>query len=71
MSVELLTEHHLELSSLNVGRTVSSKSTFLQNVTLLEITCHGSYVYYYSLHDLASGSDITPCNQIDKPLVVY
>ena len=22
-------------------------------------------------HDLAHGSDITPCNKIDKPLVVY
>ena len=22
-------------------------------------------------HDLASGNDITPCNNIDKPLVVY
>ena len=22
-------------------------------------------------HDIASGSDITPCNKIDKPLVVY
>ena len=27
---------------------------------------------YSSLqHDIASGSDITPCNKIDKPLVVY
>ena len=22
-------------------------------------------------HDVGSGSDITPCNKIDKPLVVY
>ena len=22
-------------------------------------------------HDVASGSDITPCNKINKPLVVY
>ena len=22
-------------------------------------------------HDVASGSEITPCNKIDKPLVVY
>ena len=22
-------------------------------------------------HDVVSGSDITPCNKIDKPLVVY
>ena len=24
-----------------------------------------------SSHDVVSGSDITPCNKIDKPLVVY
>ena len=23
------------------------------------------------LYDVASGSEITPCNKIDKPLVVY
>ena len=25
----------------------------------------------YLSHDFASASDITPCNKIDKPLVVY
>ena len=25
----------------------------------------------YLSHDIASGSDITTCNKIDKPLVVY
>ena len=25
----------------------------------------------YSSYDLGSGSEITPCNKIDKPLVVY
>ena len=25
----------------------------------------------YLSHDVASGSDITPCNKIHKPLVVY
>ena len=28
------------------------------------------YLYYLS-YDVASGSKITPCNKIDKPLVVY
>ena len=26
---------------------------------------------FYLCYDLASESDITPCNKIDKPLVVY
>ena len=28
-------------------------------------------VYYLLSYDVASGSEITPCNKIDKPLVVY
>ena len=27
--------------------------------------------YQYLSHDVASGSEITPCNKINKPLVVY
>ena len=27
--------------------------------------------YYTLSHEVASGSDITPCNKIDKPLVFY
>ena len=30
-----------------------------------------SVAYLFLLHDVASGHDITPCNKIDKPLVVY
>ena len=41
MSIKLLTEHHLEFLSLKGGCTGSSESTL---VTLLEISCHGSYV---------------------------
>ena len=43
MIVKLLTEHHLEFLRLKGGCTGSSEST-LQNTTLLEITCHGSFV---------------------------
>ena len=28
-------------------------------------------VYFKLSYDVASGSEITPCNKIDKPLVVY
>ena len=31
---------------------------------------YSMYIYLYLSHDVASGSDITPCNKIDKPLVV-
>ena len=38
-------------------------------------TCGFIYDYIDQKHDLsydvASGSEITPCNKIDKPLVVY
>ena len=30
-----------------------------------------SYVYLHLSYDVASGSEITPCNKICKPLVVY
>ena len=39
--MELLTEHYLECLSLKGACTGSSESC--PNVTLLEITCHGSY----------------------------
>ena len=29
------------------------------------------YIYRPYNYDVASGSEITPCNKIDKPLVVY
>ena len=41
MSVKLLTEHHLEFLSLKGGCTGSYESS---NDTLLEITCHGSFI---------------------------
>ena len=58
MTVKLLTKHHLEFLSLKGGRTGSSSlhlskcniignhmsRLICQNATLLEITCHGSYV---------------------------
>ena len=46
MTLKLLTEHHLEFLSLKGGSTGSSESTLVQNATLLEITCHGSYMFW-------------------------
>ena len=42
MSVKLLTEHHLEFLSLKGGCTC-------QNATLLDITCHGSYMFSFHM----------------------
>ena len=47
MSVKLLTEHHLEFLSLREAAQVRL-SLHLSNATLLEITCHGSFVCYVS-----------------------
>ena len=33
--------------------------------------CRDWVIYVHLSYDVASGSDITPCDKIDKPLVVY
>ena len=43
------------------GRLLFSFCFFLKNYFCINST----------LNDIASGSEITPCNKIDKPLVVY
>ena len=49
MIVKLLTEHHLGLLSLKGGCRGSSEFTHVcQNATLLEISCHGSFISYHS-----------------------
>ena len=45
MSVKLLAEHNLEFLSLKGGCMGLSESTHVKKATLLEITCHGSYMY--------------------------
>ena len=47
MSVKLLTEHNLEFLCLKEGCTDLSVCTY-QNATLLEITCHGSFLDLFS-----------------------
>ena len=42
-------------------------STALQH---MHVT-YGVNFYEFLSYDVASGSEITPCNKIDKPLVVY
>ena len=35
------------------------------------LSCIDRMLNYGLSYDVASGSEITPCNKIDKPLVVY
>ena len=42
-----------------------------QNVERITIKVKTSMKVLYLSYDVASGSEITPCNKIDKPLVVY
>ena len=53
-----------------VFTTAVSRAKFwpLKYIEKREYCCLFSIVYHY---DVASGSEITPCNKIDKPLVVY
>ena len=55
MIVKLLTGHHLEFLSFKGGCTGSSVST--KSATLLEITCHGSFMNPFS-RNTGSASDI-------------
>ena len=41
---------------------------FEQNIAIND---HNDAMILYLSYDVASGSEITPCNKIDKPLVVY
>ena len=47
LSVELLTEHHLEFLSFIGGCTCSSESTHVEmsHYAIMEITCRGSYKF--------------------------
>ena len=45
MNIKLLTKHNLEHLRLKGGCRGSSESTLDKIDTLLEITCHGSYIH--------------------------
>ena len=70
-----------EVLSLSV-RKVNEGNNFLNNQPRYLLVSHArlkinmyraisTYLYLLLSHDVASRSDITPCNKIDKPLVVY
>ena len=70
MTVKLLTEHHLEFLSLTRGCTCSYESTLIKMPNCWKSHVMALVILYLSYDD-ASGSEITPCNKICKPLVVY
>ena len=59
-----------KLYAMDTGKTRLDKTALLstQNTYFLSVLLsHISHFYY----DVASGSEITPCNKINNPLVVY
>ena len=76
MSVKLLTEHHLESLSLKGGCTGTSVSTLVKmtHCWKSQVMAQSSLpiiIIFYLSYDVASESEITPCNKINNPLVVY
>ena len=51
MIVKLLTEHHLDFSKLKRGLQMLVRVYTCQNATLLEISCTGSYTFYYTYNN--------------------
>ena len=70
MTFKLLTEPHLEFISLTRGFTCSYESTLIKMPHCWKSHVMAQVILYLSYDD-ASGSEITPCNKICKPLVVY
>ena len=86
MSVKLLIELHLECLSLKEGCKGSSESTLVKilhcwkshvmaqirkiNFCLHTLSYLEDCVMFILSYDVATGSEITPCNKIYKPLVV-
>ena len=56
----------------NVGNNLLTTLP-LNQYTEMSHTVKVIFFYYFLFlsYDVASGSEITPCNKIDKPLVVY
>ena len=80
MIVKRLTEHHLEFVSLKGGCTGLSETTHVKMqhcwkshalAQILEYFLFYIFIHVHLSYDVASGSKITPCNKIDRPLVVY
>ena len=67
MIAKLLTEQHLEFLSFKGDCRGSSESTSVKMSN-----CGKSHALnkFNLSYDVASGSEITPCNEIDKPQVV-
>ena len=49
--------------------TPAGASSIVLEVLIVGLNLHIQPYFIY--HDIVSGGEITPCNKIDKPLVVY
>ena len=80
MTAKLLMEQHLEFLSFTRGGTGSSESVHVKMQHCWK-SCFEAHLANSRKnkdvrksilsYDVASGSEIMPCNKIDKPLVVY
>ena len=70
MTFKLLTEPNLEFLSITRGCTCSYESTLVKMPHCWKSHVMALVILYLS-YAVASGSEITPCNKICKPLVVY
>ena len=70
------TRHHRKKKVTDVSLILMDSDMESENLSsLIQLSVSDGQItdiiYRYLSHDVASGSDITPCNKIDKPLVVY
>ena len=63
----------LSYNRLHVLHDRQRRIVFFKEFHTLKCIGHTRVTHSYLLlsYDVASGSEITPCNKIDKPLVVY
>ena len=54
-----------------VGSNLSRGKIFTASIGSVDSLYPSVYIYIYLSYDVASGSEITPCNKICKPLVFY
>ena len=65
----MLNDEIFEMNPLDIRCVIVTVHTCTQMSHAGPLIVHA--MYKYVSYDVASGSEITPCNKIDKPLMVY
>ena len=67
MNIDLLTDHHMVF--LSIKEAAPAPLSLCQNATLLEITCHGSYILFQKNPITVVGGEVLlfPRSQICDP----